>query len=209
MKYLALAAAAFLSACGGTSPSSFDFSGIPSVRTHDDVFNEGVRLAQVASALDPTPPLAAALQGSAAYEGVIAIETRTVSSVLDRLDGDFSLSVNFDNNTVVGQADEFYAQDTGRRTSGFLVFSNGTILKGDDNALLSADFSGNLMLSDEVRDVEGAIFGLFAGENGQLLSGNLAGSYEVDPVPGTILEELNITTSRFSGGFVTERISDR
>ena len=194
-----------VSGCGGASTGE-SFASV--TNTHRATYAEGVRISDLAREYETTPADAPALQGSAVYKGVMAIELPGVSTTIDRVDGDLTLEIDFAEDVISGFASDFHSALNGP-VVGEVAIVDGIIVDDTDQKRMLAEFEGDVELARVVREVSGLLVGEFRGDEGQTLTGGAFGTFPVTAPPSSPLSVLNVDRLSFEGGFVTERDATR
>lgn len=167
-----------LAACGGGSTGG---SNAPAFTSTQGAVDELEFFLDEVEQLGPTPAEVIPTSGSARYEGVFSL-AQTVSlfpgdpnpSLRNPMIGELGLNVDFADNTVSGNADNFFGGEGA--VAGALTISDGEVLRTDVGVLFDGDVSGQLGFGSVQRDVDGAIFGFFIGENAEFPSGSFEGT---------------------------------
>lgn len=193
-----------LAACGGSSSGGntiIDTDGVdvpvlPPVDT-DAFTTVGGALAELEFFVEKsenlilTPIADIPTSGSATYDGVFSlgrIEERFPGDpdpdLVDPLIGEVELDVDFQRNTLSGNADNFF--DDTRSVSGSLTISDGEIERSVDGVLFVADVVGELPINGAQRDVEGALIGGFGGNDAETIVSLFVGDADGEfPLIGT------------------------
>ena len=190
--YLSLPAIALLAACGGGSTG---VGNAPQFTTLDGAVDELGFFIDKAERLDPTPVANLPTSGSAEYEGVFSlgrIFERFPNDPNPQLDnplvGEVDLDVNFAQNTVTGDADNFFGENGA--VSGQLAITAGQIDRSGPDLFWDAEVNGNLPINGAQRTVEGDVFGGFSGNRSQFIGGLFLGeASDGSPLIGSILAD--------------------
>lgn len=191
-----------LSACGGGSTGSSNFSASQAIIPDDGVFStytEGLEYVfdgrTEASNAGPTSSVDVPIAGMADYRGAMFLGQRVSDGrVVDAVVGEMTLEINLGEDTFSGGADDFIGID-GTAREGEMTISNGTLLRNDgifDSAgavAVTADVKGSIefglvpLAGQErlPRELSGTLAGAFAGPDAQFLSGlvNVASQLEL------------------------------
>lgn len=178
-----------LAACGGSSTGGSAFS---STQGAVDVFDA---LIDKSDRLDLTPVENIPTSGSASYEGVFSL-ARIVErfpddpdpDIADALVGEVELDIDFQSNTVSGNANNFFGANGS--VSGALTISEGEIFRDATGALFGADVAGQLPINGAQRDIAGGIVGTFGGNQSQLVEGIFFGEADgIYPLFGAVIAD--------------------
>lgn len=185
-----------LSACGGSSTglkATFEpVTPVQSLRAEVD------RLSSEIDTSNVTRGEAIPERGTASFSGVAAFGFLVESSLGDGVGGEMTLDVNFANNTLSGDVDNFYSRE-GDAREGLLTISNGRMLRTESGALMTANVAGQLDIVSGVKELEGEMAGSFSGDTPEHAAGVIELVHQFQ-LPG----EGPIVPVTYEGGFVLE-----
>ncbi len=161
--------------------------------------NEAARLSAAVSAVDPTAPMDVPTSGSVTYTGLATFGFFAESSNGDGVGGDMSVEVDFADDEVTGQIDDFYSRD-GDAREGQLNLSDGQLIRVSGGAILAANVSGTLDIVSGVKDLDGTLTGAFAGEDADYIAGSIDVSYPLQLGGGGGVIDVDL-----DGGFIVEK----
>ncbi|MEJ6401894.1 hypothetical protein [Yoonia sp. 2307UL14-13] len=160
---------------------------------------EADRLRSAFGANSPTPSINIPPSGSVMYEGIATLGFFTESARGDGIGGDMMLDVDFAENGVTGQIDNFYSRD-GDAREGQLALTNGQVVRVSDGALITADVAGNVDIVAGPKDLDGTLTGVFVGENVDYVGGTIDVAF-----PLTLGGDGGVVDVDVDGSFIVEK----